>query len=175
MKASLLICPFLVIALFWLACAAADEEVISVPEIAAHRARTEETVPGGIAEPRMIGCWSSGTGELLRILPNQLIYGFVRKSIDDSPKPVKFDILQEGNNRVSLIRLIDRPQFFIFRNYVKFEVRGEGEIGSELSEQSFETFDEYLEGKISGYSGGWVHDNCKTWYPKWYENHYGIK
>jgi hypothetical protein len=135
----------------------------------------EETVmTDGTLEPKMIGCWSNGRGELLRTTSNSVIYGFVRKSLKDSPKPVGLVVLDQGASNTALIRLVDRPQFFIFRKYVNLALVKEEDLDSEsLQDESFETYEDFMKKKVSG-SARWVRDDCKKWYPKWFVKHYKI-
>lgn len=126
-------------------------------------------------DSRFDGCWSNARGETLLIENPRMVYGYVKKDLASSPRPVTFVLEESFEGDGILVKLLDRPPFFIFQNYVTLRyLEFNSSDPVEISEQSYASYEDFTNDVKSGY-GKWVKGRCKGIYPKWYLKYYGFR
>jgi hypothetical protein len=105
------------------------------------------------------GCWSSGSGNVIRISDKQIFY-YVKKF-----RPVNY-VVETSEPTVLVLRLIDRPQFYIFQEFISLEIDKDKapHTGRQLitirDYLSLEDFNKQIQDGRSG----WTKTDCKEWF-----------
>lgn len=170
MNKNLFVTSFLLFAnLFYFGCKSPKNSTLQIlnenSQIQNHdvEAKPERVVSEKI-DGKFVGCWSNGSGELIRIDKNKMFYGYPRKNPKDSPKPVNFVIEDSYTKDLVLLKLTNRPEFFRFQDYVTLHYAGVNEFEfKEMTEISYTSYEDFLNEKKSGFST-WVKDECNKWY-----------
>jgi hypothetical protein len=108
-----------------------------------------------------VGCWSSGSGNVIRITNNQIFY-YVKKF-----KPVNY-LVEKSEPNVLVLRLIERPQFYIFQEFISLEVDNKKtpHTGIPLiTIRDYASLEDLNDQHQSGISG-WTKGDCKEWFHK---------
>jgi hypothetical protein len=172
-------CAFMILLALLLAGCTKSTELPPAPlveqsAVPAQEQELKEIVTDAPIDARMVGCWSNGRGEVLRIVDGRSIYGSVRKTIKDSPEPVKFVQIQLNPNSGTLLKFVDRPLSYVFRPYTHFQIGTDKHGYTTLDFENFESFADFINNKNSGY-GSWIKGECSSdLYPKWFEKHYDL-
>jgi hypothetical protein len=133
--------------------------------------RTERIISRKI-DKKFIGCWSSSSGRLLRIDESRVFYGFPKSSIKKSPKPIYFVVEDSYDENLILLKLIDRPQFAGLDNYITLKFYKSEFADFNVDIKYYDNYQSYLEKENGGFQYNWVPDDCKKWYPKWFDKYY---
>lgn len=105
---------------------------------------------------RLVGCWSSGNGKVLRITDSDIWVS------TNSFEPVPYlDRALEGNQLT--FQLPARPQFYFFQEFLTLEIDDQGNEGFSLTIKDYRTLQDLEGGKESGTSS-WARDDCKKWF-----------
>lgn len=135
-----------------------DVSVTKTPQVS----RTPEKINTLTTAKRtdFLGCWSMGNGDVMRITKDQVFVSTNRF------KPVNY-IEQSWADGKLVIRLQNRPQFYVFQEFVSFEFDRDAieNDGFPLVSQTYLSLDDLENQKVSG-EAAWVKDNCDVWFPK---------
>jgi hypothetical protein len=132
-----------------------------------HPRRSQEPVPSteAVLSPTPTtdayrGCWSSGSGKILRITEKEF------HSSTNSYKPVKYEQLNEPTPRNTiLLRLANRPRFYFFQEFVEVIPFEDPDFGTHLRMLSFVTPEDVNANKISG-RDAWIQSDCSELFPE---------
>jgi hypothetical protein len=138
------------------------EATVATPEQTTPEAFTPEPVSSTDVTPSpLYGCWSSGTGKVLRITEDQIFVSTNRF------KPVTY-VVENWDDGILTIHLINRPAFYYFQTYVSLglEINRDSAPKDEtyLVAHDYLTLDDVKIGRSVGVSS-WVRDNCANWFP----------
>ena len=140
------------------------QNVIKVSNNSGHAVDTQRTreSENGNQEPRtrkedVLGCWSSGSGKILRITD-----GDVRLSTHGFT-PVPYESVTPSQSAVRTIRLIDRPQFYFFKEYLALSVKKDASGETILMIRDNASLEGLYE-STAGDESSWVPDDCSKWF-----------
>ncbi len=111
-------------------------------------------------EVNIVGCWSSGTGAILRITHGSFELSY------NKYKPVAYERLKEtiGPGGISL-QLQKRPQFYYFQEFLKVTPKEDTELGEkQILIEDFTSLEKAVQNDSTGFSG-WVESDCSKLFP----------
>lgn len=128
----------------------------SKPDPVALPSVTPSVKPTAAIRPEdVIGCWSSGSGNFIRITDKQIFYHAKQF------KPINYRV-EKSEPSILLLRLIDRPQFYIFQEFIllKIEKDQNARTGFPLVIEDYQSREDIDKQSLSGRSG-WVKSDCE--------------